>query len=922
MLKNNFIRTPQMDTLILSIIDSIREECFTAAFKNNRYSEPFELESSIKQAQESILLKHFDDTTQQHDQPNLETSIASKLPSKDFNEAAKHYNTGDFDEAEGICNEILNSAPHGDSYNLLAHIAARKGDYDRGIDLMHKALELNNTSPTYNNNMGNMLFEQKRFSEAAQFFKKTIQYKPDFAEAHFNLGLALVRDGKDEKALPHFEKTIQLRPDIFDAYTNIGNIYMDISKQKEAVKFYRKALKLKPFDMVISVNLSLALLATQEMEDAENTLLDALEYLPDSPELLFNLGNIYQNHNNGVKAIECYTKSLKNAPFDSKIHYNLGTTFMESKQYTDAIPFFEATLKLSPENTQALNNMGLVHLKIGDNQTALTYYEKAINLRDDFAEAHNNIGLVYKVLEQKDKAMQHFERAIEIDLQFGEAFHNLAEIQRESHMFDEAFENSSMAIKLEPDLTPAYTHHAYLLKWLCEWDEYNRIEKRLDLLVAGEIERGEEVKETPFMNLIRVDDPAYNRKVADHFAHKISEKAKNLNVSFSFENRQTEHKKRKNKKIVIGYISANFRYHPLAHLLANLFRHHNKNEFQINCYSMGPDDGTEYRQRFEADSDIFRDIRSLNHAESAQQIFDDKVDILIDLMGYTQGNRLEVTALRPSPIQVRYMGMPGTTGGSIFDYIIVDEIVLPKDQQKHYAEKFIYMPYTYQVNDKSKKISDEPVTRKMFNLPEDSFIFCSFNTSYKTDPVIFSAWMDILRQTENSVLWLMPDIERAGYNMHKVAKQHGVEPERLIYTSNIPLEQHLARIGLADLALDTLTVGGAATTSDALWGGVPVITLLGNRFISRMSASILSAIGLDELITINLDDYKKLAIKFAQDRESLKQLKAKLKANIQTMPLFDTHGFTRHLERGFKQIWDIYISGEKPQLIDLKVNID
>ncbi|MBF0230554.1 MAG: tetratricopeptide repeat protein [Desulfamplus sp.] len=921
MLKNNFIRTHQMDTLILSIIDSIRDECFIAAFKNNRYSEPFELEPSIKQAEESIILKYSDDTTQQHDQPNLETSIASKLPSKDFNKAAEYYNAGKLDEAEQICNSILNSESHGASYNLLAHIVARKGDYDRGIDLMHKALELNNASPTYNNNMGNMLFEQKRFSEAAQFFKKTIQYKPDFAEAHFNLGLALVRDGEDEKALPHFEKTIQLRPDIFDAYTNIGNIYMAMKKAKEAVDIYKKALALKSNDMVISVNLALALQEVDKLDEAEKILSDALIYSPDNPELLFNIGNVYQKLHKTSDAVDCYKKALEKRADDSKINYNLGTTFMESGQYTDAIPCFEAALELAPNNTQALNNMGMVHFKIGDNNKALTYYEKALSLNPYFSEVHNNIGLVYKLLEQKEKSMSHFKRAIELNPKFGEAFHNLAEIQRESHLFNEAFDNSSIAIELEPELTPAYTNHAYLLRWLCEWKKYDEIKDKLDSLVKTELASEKTVGETPFMNLIRSDDPSYNKSVADHFANKVLEKAKNLNISFPSEKFLIRRDSNK-KKIILGYLSANFRYHPLAHLLANLFNHHNKNQFQINCYSMGPDDGSEYRKRFEEDSDIFRDIRNLNHAESAQLIFDDKVDILIDLMGYTQGNRLEVAALRPAPIQVRYMGMPGTTGSNLFDYIIVDEIVLPRNQQKYYAEKFIYMPYTYQINDRSKKISDEPVTRQMFNLPDDSFVFCSFNTSYKTDPVIFSAWMDILRQTENSVLWLMPDIERAGDNMRKVAQEHGIDPKRLIYTNNIKLERHLARIGLADLALDTRTVGGAATTSDALWGGVPVITLLGSRFVSRMSASILSAIGLDELITDNIEQYKELAINFANNRDSLKQLKTKLRQNIETMPLFNTEGFTRHLERGFRKIWDVYVTGEKPQIVDLKENMD
>jgi len=834
-----------------------------------------------------------------------------------YQKAVDHYNAGRLEDARVICDEILGYTPHGDSYNLLAHIADKKGEHEESITLMHKALALYKTSPTYNNNLGNILFKLDRFAAAADSFRKAVLSKPDFAKAHFNLGFAESKCGNYEKALCSFERAIELSPDLYDAYINIGNIYKNTGKQEEAVKAYTKALKAQPANFVASVNMSLALQALGNMEEAEKMLTDALLYSPANPEILFNLGNIHKKSDRIDKAVECYEMALKAAPEDARIHYNLGTTLMEARQYSEAMPCFEKALELTPDNTEALNNMGMVHYRTGLYQNALTYYQRAIDIREDFAEAHNNIGLVYKLLEQKDKSLRHFNRAIEIDPEFGEAFHNLSEVQRESKQFDVAIENSRRAIELQPDLTPALTHHSYLLKWLCEWDEYDHVKERIDLLVKRELDTGEVVGETPFMNLIRVDDPQYNRRVADYFAGKALENIKNIDLHFSLRDEP-----RKLKKITVGYLSANFRYHPLAHLLANLFRHHNRNEFQINCYSMGPDDKSEYRARFEKDSDLFRDIRHFSHKESAQLIYDDNVEILVDLMGYTQGNRLEIAALRPAPLQVRYMGMPGTTGGNIFDYIIVDEIVLPIDQQTGYSEKFIYMPHTYQVNDRSKQISREPVTRKMFDLPEDAFVFCSFNTSYKVDPVIFSAWMEILNETENSVLWLMPDIKRAGDNMRSLAKEHGVDPKRLIYTNNIPLEKHLARISLADLALDTRTVGGAATTSDALWGGIPVITLLGNRFISRMSASILHAAGLDELITHTLSDYKKLAIKLAADRDEVKALKKKLQHNIQSMPLFDTLGFTLNLERAFKKVWESHISGKKPQPIDLKQDMN
>ena len=394
---------------------------------------------------------------------------------------------------------------------------------------------------------------------------------------------------------------------------------------------------------------------------------------------------------------------------------------------------------------------------------------------------------------------------------------------------------------------------------------------------------------------------------------KTSESAKALGISFTFDPLS-----RNKKKITIGYISANFRYHPMAHLLASLFKLHNRDDFNINCYSLGPDDKSIYRKRFMDDSDIFRDLRTLDHGDAAQQIYDDRVDILVDLMGYTQGNRMEIPALRPAPVQVRYMGLAGTTGGDFFDYIITDRIVTPKEQSVNYSEKFIHMPYTYQINDQNKKISDKPVSREMFGLPEDSFVFCSFNQSYKIDPLIFSSWMKILKKTGNSVLWLMPRNSTARQNLLSAAKRQGVDGQRLVFAERLPIEDHIARLRLADLALDTRTIGGAATTSDALWGGLPVITLLGKNFASRMSASILSAIGLEELVTNTIQEYTELAVNLANDSMGLDALRNRLKGNIGSMPLFDTSAFTVNLERAFKEIWAIYLSGEAPRIIDVK----
>ena len=826
------------------------------------------------------------------------------------------YESGSHDQAQLLYQEILQIDPdQPDALHILGCIKHLNGLQEESIELIERAIHINPRSPVYYNNLGNILFAQKSYDAAADAFIKTLELAPDYAEGHYNLGLTAMERGDNAQAVSGFNKAIDLKPDLVDAYTNLGNVLIKMGSAKDAVNCLTPALKMAPDNVALNVNLCLALQSLGDRDKAEEVLVKSLDYIPDNPEILFNLGNIYQHNNRSEDAVACFEKALESFPDDTRIVYNLATTLMESDQKIKALGFYEKLLKLSGGDDKILNNMGLIHYDLGHYDKALDYFKQAIVKKPDFAMAFNNMGLAHKAMENFDQAIENFKKAIDIEPGFARVYHNLAEILRETGHDEEAAENCKKAIELEPDLAQANTHYSYLLKWQCQWEAFDSLTKHIDPMIQNLLKKNEPPGESPFMNIIRVDDPAYNKKVADAYAGKTTRLVKLLDIHFSHDRQKDD------PMITIGYLSANFKNHPMAHLLANLFKYHNRNDFQINAYSLGPDDKCIYRQRFIDDADIFRDIRHLSHGDAASQIYNDRVDILVDLMGYTQGNRLEISALRPAPVQVRYMGLAGTTGGNLFDYIIVDEIVTPKDQQKNYSEKFIYMPHTYQINDQDKIISDAPVTRKMFDIPEDSFVFCSFNQSYKIDPQIFSTWLDILKETSPSVLWLMPGNKTAGKNLLDFAAKHGVDKNRLIFAEKIHLKDHLARLRLADLALDTQAIGGAATTSDALWAGIPVITLLGNRFASRMSASILTAIGLEELVTINLDDYKSLAVKLAYNKDHLSVIHQKLKENTSKTPLFDTWGFTMNLEKAYKSIWHSFSSGEKPCLLDLKKDI-
>jgi len=368
----------------------------------------------------------------------------------------------------------------------------------------------------------------------------------------------------------------------------------------------------------------------------------------------------------------------------------------------------------------------------------------------------------------------------------------------------------------------------------------------------------------------------------------------------------------------VGYLSNNFKNHPTAHLIQGMFRHHNREKFDVFCYSYGEDDKSSYREKIKTECDRFIDVRTLSHAEAAKRIYDDQVDILVDLVGYMKANRLCIPALRPAPVQARWLGMAGTTGADFFDYLITDSIVTPQDHAPFYSETLVYMPHCYQINDNTRAIPNRDLKKADLGLPEDGFIFCSFNTRYKFDPVMFSCWMTILKQVPESVLWVLGGSKTAEKNLRQEAESRGVSCDRLVFAKKLPKDDHMARLCLADLALDTRIVNGAITTSDALWSGVPVLALQGSHFASRMSSSILSAVGLTEMVTHSLHDYEALAVRLANQPDKLYMTRQRLVKNRLTAPLFDTPRFVRDLEKVFKQMWGIYFSGDSPRPIKVQ----
>jgi protein O-GlcNAc transferase len=366
-------------------------------------------------------------------------------------------------------------------------------------------------------------------------------------------------------------------------------------------------------------------------------------------------------------------------------------------------------------------------------------------------------------------------------------------------------------------------------------------------------------------------------------------------------------------RIRIAYLSADFQNHPTAYLAAGWFEAHDRSRFETIAVSFGPDTNDDMRQRLRGVFERFIDAQSLTNRQIAERLRALEIDIAVDLKGYTTNSRAGIFALRPAPIQVGYLGYPGTMAASYMDYILADEVVIPSDHAPFYTEKIVWLPGTYQVNDRARRISDQTPSRAELSLPDEGFVFCCFNNSYKIRPAIFDIWMRLLRQVEGSVLWLFEENGSAAQNLRLEAERRGVAPERLVFAPHVPAAEHLARHRHADLTLDTLPYNAHTTASDSLWAGVPVLTCLGTTFAGRVAASLLKAIGLPELITTSLEDYEALALRIAREPDLRAALKQKLARNRDTFPLFDTARFTRHTEAAYTTMWERHQRGEPPQ---------
>jgi len=771
--------------------------------------------------------------------------------------------------------------------NQMALGLANQGKFEEAVVYFKKSLRIKPDGQIYYL-LGLTYQKLKKLDDAEKSFKQALLMNENMPQPYNGLGLIYFGRGLYQLASKYYKLTLKRNPYDFAAYNNLGNAYKKMDKNREAVKCYLKASKIAPQKPEPYNNLGTVYFQENEFKKSEKYLKKAIEVDPNYAMAYFHLGVLNRRLNKFNEAIKYLIKYNTFNPNHAENYRILGGCYLDQDNLAEAKKYFDQAYKMNPNSAFTNNDLGNYYRKTYDRKEAVKYYQKAIELDLGFAGAHSNLGIALGNIEKINLALKHIDRAIKLDPKCFEAYYHLGLIYEKvgnSHKAKEAYQKT---LEVNPDFFDAVGALVSNLMQNCDWDGLPVYERHLDKAKNFE---------PALLSLARKMDEKQNLESARVWSKGFSDLAASSGIKFEFK------RWNKNKKIRIGYLSCDFYNHATAHLMLGLFARHNRSKFEIFTYSYGIDDKSDYRKKIMADSDHFIDISNLSNIEAAQKINNDKIDILIDLKGHTRDSRFEIAALKPAPIQVSWLGFPGTTGASFIDYIITDKIVTPS--MKYYTEKPIYLP-CYQVNDNEQKIQDSRFKRQDFKLPEKGIVFASFNATYKITKEVFVSWLRILKEVPDSVLWIYAPGKNAQSNLRKAASIAGLNLARLVFAGNLPKDEHLARIRLAGIALDTFTYNGHTTTSDCLWAGVPVITLKGNHFASRVSASLLTAIGLPELITNSVAEYEHLAIDLALNPQKLLSIRHSLDAKRLTAPLFNTKLFVKNLEDAYvKMIQDL-----------------
>jgi protein O-GlcNAc transferase len=777
---------------------------------------------------------------------------------------ALHRN-GQLAEAERLYQSVLQrDGANVDALHRLAMLRAHRGDFEGARRDIDRALGLEPARADLHFLRGAIAGSLGLGEQALESYAEALALKPDFIDALVNMGDALLRAGRAQEALALCDRALALRPGDLASLNNRGNALLALKRHAEALDCFDRVQAQVPDNVDVRSNRAAALLALGRLDEAGVECRAVLAARPSHAMARLNLGRTLGLQGKTLDALHQYDEALALRPDEFDAWCERALLLRELQRYREAADSQQRAIALRPDASGAWSDFAATLLFIEDYPGALAACDRALALDAGLAATWSNRGLTLEFLERHEQAIPSYERALALD----------------------------------PDTPYADGRLAWLKLKMADWRHHASAVERILQNVRG----GQRATE-PFELLFFTD------RAADQLAcARICAADRYPRAAAIWSGDRYKH-----ARIRLAYVSADFRDHPASYLLAELFEKHDRSRFELYGISLGPEDSGAVASRVSAAFEHFLRVRERTDRDIAELMREQEIDIAVDLLGYTSHRRTAVFAMRPCPVQANYLGFPATMGTDFHDYIIADPFLIPAGSEAHYSEKVARLPDTFQANDTLRRHAEGTPTRAALGLPEQAVVYCSFNKSPKINPETFDVWMHILRAVSGSVLWLWGGDTTLEQNLRREANSRGVDPSRLVFAPGVSYPRHLARLRCADIGLDTFPFNGGATSSDALWCGVPIVTRAGHALASRMTGSLLTSVGLPGLIADSPAHYAELAIRVGSDAELRARTRETLAANRRTQPLFDAERFRRHIEAAYETMWRRYQAGQAPE---------
>jgi len=817
-------------------------------------------------------------------------------PGEKMRAALSFHRQGNVQQATHLYREIIREDSHNaQALHYLGVIEAGSGNFEQAKSLIARSVAADPKNGPFIENFATICLQSGDYAGALQAAERGLRLNSANASLLYLSAISLIKLSRWKDAQTQFDKLLSAQPSNVIAWNERASVLAELKLYEDALTSVDRALALQPQYAEAHLNKANIFSLLERYDDALAEFEKVLALRSNSPNAWLGRGHVLRERKRYEDAIASYEKALTLMPNLQAAWIGLGKTFMNCGRHAEALAAYNRAAAPTPSAASSLGR-GNALAKLRRFDEAYEAYNQALAIDPNYAEAWLSLGNALSDQKRFPEALAAFAKALDNKPDWADVWVSRGRMFVEFKRYDEAFDAFNKAYALQPNMPFLEGERLHAKTHLCDWQDF---QAECTHLVSS-IDAGRPT--APMALLALPSTPQQQRRCAESY---------NLEM-FPRRDRSASPQPHDEARIRIAYLSADFRDHPVAYLLAGLIENHNRDRFEVAGISFGPDTSSDIRTRFRNSFERFVDVNERSDADVVALLKSLKIDIAVDLMGYTGGSRSGIFAHRPCAMQVNFLGYPGTMGAEYIDYLIADRILIPDAYRDAYSEKIVYLPHSYQPNDSKRVIAGKTPSRAEAGLPEAGFVFCCFNNNYKITPDVFDSWMRILKRVDGSVLWLYQSNAFVPVNLRKEAAARGVDPNRIVFAEPVELPDHLARHRLADLCLDTLPYNAHTTASDALWTGLPIVTRIGETFASRVAASLLNAVGLPEFVTATQEQYEDLAVELATNAAKLAAVKQKLSENRHTHPLFNTRLFATHIEAAYSAMYGRAKSGLPP----------